>query len=242
MGVCRVSAAEKLARTVTGIDALDAAVEGGLPAHRITLVTGNMGSGKTTLALQFLAEGARLGEPGIFIALDQKPSHVAEAAARFKWPISTDPASPVLLLDGSPALALMRQRQHAIDARAVMSDLIPHLRARQAKRLVIDALPPLVPPELTESEEEEFLRDLVFALEDNIGCTTLIVTADGDPRASRVCAVASRLCTGVVDIRAREEGGQLRRYLLVKKMRATAADPSEREIAIGPSGIVPRGL
>lgn len=229
-------------RVPSGIDALDRAVEGGLPAHRITLVTGNAGGGKTTLALQFLAEGARLGEPGIFIALDDKPAHVAEAAARFKWPISSDPASPVLLLDGSPALTLMRQRQHAIDARAVMADLIPHLRARQARRLVIDALPALVPPELTESEEEEFLRDLVFALEDNLGCTTLIVTADEDPRAARISAVAARLVTGVADIRSREESGQLRRYLLVKKMRATAADPSEREIAIGPSGIVPRAF
>ena len=237
-----MSAADRIARVATGIDALDAAVEGGLPEHRIALITGNPGSGKTTLALQFLAEGARLGEPGIFIALDHKPSHIAEAAARFKWPISTDPASPVLLLDGSPALTLMRQRQHAIDARAVMADLVPHLRSRQAKRLAIDTLPALVPPELTESEEEEFLRDLIFALEDNAGCTTLLVTADGDARAARISGVASRLCTGVVDIRAREERGRLRRYLLVKKMRATAADTAEREIAIGPSGIVPRSF
>ena len=227
-------------RLATGIDALDSAVEGGLPAHRVTLVTGDTGSGKTTLGLQYLAEGARQGEAGIFIALDQKPSHVAQAAARFKWPVSTDPASPVLLLDGSPALTLMRQRQHAIDARAVMADLIPHLRARRAQRLVLDALPALVPPELTESEEEEFLRDLFFALEDNLGCTTLAVASDGDPRAARISHVASRLCTGVLDVRVREEEGRLRRYLLVRKMRATAADPVEREIAIGPSGIVPR--
>jgi KaiC/GvpD/RAD55 family RecA-like ATPase len=230
------------ARVASGIDALDAAIEGGLPAHCAALVTGDVGSGKTTLGLQFLAEGARLGEPGIFIALDQKPGHVAEMAARFKWPISTDPGSPVLLLDGSPALTLMRQRQHAIDARAVMSDLIPHLRSRQARRLVIDGLSALVPPELTESEEEEFFRDLVFSLEDNLGCTTLILSADSDARAARISGVAARLCSGVVDIRAREDRGRLRRFLLVKKMRATAADPAEREFAIGPSGIVPRGF
>ncbi len=230
------------ARVATGIDALDAAVEGGIPEHRVTLITGDVGAGKTTLAMQFLAEGARLGQPGIFIAIDQKPQHVVQAAARFKWPIGTDPASPVLVLDGSPALSLMRQRQHAIDARAVMADLIPHLRAHKAQRLVIDALPALVPPELTESEEEEFFRDLVFALEDNLACTTLVVTCDVDPRASRISGVAARLSTGVVDLRAREEGGRLRRYLMVRKMRATASDPVEREIAIGPTGVVPRQL
>lgn len=232
----------ELPRLASGIDALDAAIEGGLPARRVTLVTGDVGAGKTTLALQFLAEGTRLGEPGIFIALDQKPSHVAEAAARFHWPIGMSHDSPVMLLDGSPALTLMRQRQHAIDARAVMADLIPHIRARHAARLVIDALPALLPPELTESEEEEFYRDLVFALEDNLSCTTLIVTGDGDPRAARISAVAARLSTGVVELRARETDGELRRYILVRKMRATASDPMEREIAIGPSGIVPRGV
>jgi circadian clock protein KaiC len=230
------------ARIPSGIDALDAAIEGGLPAYSVVLVSGDIGAGKTTLALQYLAEGARLGEPGIFIAVDQKPAHVAEIAARFKWPISANPASPVLLLDGSPALTLMRQRQHAIDARAVMADLLPHLRAHKARRLVIDALPALVPPELTESEEEEFFRDLVFALEDNLQCTTLIVAADGDARAARISGVAARLSSGVIDIRARERKGTLRRYLLVRKMRATAADPSERAFAIGPSGIVPRGF
>lgn len=228
------------ARMPTGVAALDQSIEGGLPAGRATLVTGDVGAGKTTLALQFLATGAARGEPGVFIAVDQKPSHVAEAAARFGWEIGADPASPVLLLDGSPALSLMRQPQHAIDARAVMADLIPHLRARRAARLVLDALPALVPPELTDAGEETFIRDLIVALEDNLACTTLIVASDGDARAARISATVSRLATGVIDLRAREAGGMLRRYLLVRKMRATAADPAEREFEIGAGGVVLR--
>lgn len=225
-------------RVASGVDMLDAAVEGGLPSRRVTLVSGGPGTGKTTLALQFLAEGARRHEAGIFIALDQKPSHVAEAAARFGWPIGTEPSSQALILDGSPALSLMRQRQHLIDARAVMADLMPHITTRQAARLVIDSLPALVPPELTHAEEEEFLRDLVFALEDNVPCTTIAVTADGDARAARVSAVASRLVTGVVDLRLREVQGTMRRYFLVRKMRATATDPAEHAFEIGAAGVV----
>lgn len=225
-------------RVSTGVSALDAALEGGLPPLRATLVTGDSGAGKTTLALQFLETGARAGEPGLFVALDQKPAHVREAAARFGWVAGADDI--VTVLDGSPAMALMRQGregQSPIDARAVMSDLVPHLRSLGVGRLVIDALPALVPPGLSESAETAFLRDLVFALEDNAGCTTLLVAADGDPRASRISAVTARLVTGVIDLRAREEAGRLRRFVLVRKMRATAADPVEREFAIGASGV-----
>ena len=221
-----------------GVDLLDSAIEGGLPPQRATLLTGDTGAGKTTLALQYLAQGIVGGEPGILIALDQKPAHVAEAAARFGWAVGDPAALSIAVLDGSPAMSLMRQRMRAVDARAVMSDLIPHLRALKAERLVIDSLPALVPPELSESEEVDFLRDLVFALEDNIACTTLLVGGDGDPRAARISAVAARLVTGVIDVRLREEAGALRRYLLVRKMRATIVDGVEQAFEIGSAGVV----
>ena len=224
-------------RVSTGVAALDRALGGGLPALRATLVTGNAGAGKTTLALQFLNDGISRGEAGIFIALDQKPSHVVEAAAAFGWP-STGTPHALTVLDGSPAMTLMRQGQHALEAREVMSDLLPHIRAREAKRLVIDALPALVPPNLADAAEIGFLRDLVFALEDNVGCTTLLVGCDSDPRAARISAAASRLATGVIDVRVREEDGRLLRHVLVRKMRAMATDPVEQAFEIGPAGVV----
>ena len=46
----------------TGVEGLDEVLRGGLVANRLYLVEGTPGSGKTTLALQFLLAGARLGE------------------------------------------------------------------------------------------------------------------------------------------------------------------------------------
>ena len=49
-------------RIRTGIDGLDDILSGGLPSHRVFLLTGEPGTGKTTLAMQYLREGVRNGE------------------------------------------------------------------------------------------------------------------------------------------------------------------------------------
>lgn len=233
-----MSEASSAVRVPSGISALDSALEGGLPSGRVSLITGDVGAGKTTFALQFLAEGVRVGEPGIFIALDQKPEHLAQTAAQFGWSVDRDDEPSIMLLDGSPALALIRNQRTTLDARAVISDLTPHLRARGARRLVIDAIPSLVPPGFSEWEEEEFLRSLVFALEDNLGCTSLWIASGEDPRSARVGAVAARLVSGVIDLRVRESGGRLHRHVLVRKMRGVNVDAVERPYEFGPEGLV----
>ena len=63
----------KLERVSTGIKGLDDVLRGGLPKSRTILVVGSPGSGKTTFAIQFLVGGAKAGETGLYISLDEKP-------------------------------------------------------------------------------------------------------------------------------------------------------------------------
>ncbi len=65
----------------TGNDGLDAILGGGLPARRVYLLEGEPGSGKTTLALQFLKEGVRLGEPVLYITLSETREELEIVAA-----------------------------------------------------------------------------------------------------------------------------------------------------------------
>jgi circadian clock protein KaiC len=72
-------------RITTGIAGLDNILRGGLPAHRFYVVEGNPGAGKTTLTLQFLMEGARLGERCLYIALSATAAELREVAASHGW-------------------------------------------------------------------------------------------------------------------------------------------------------------
>jgi circadian clock protein KaiC len=59
-------------RLKTGIEGLDSIIQGGLPKESITLVSGPPGGGKSIFCFQFLYEGIKNGEKGLFLTLDKK--------------------------------------------------------------------------------------------------------------------------------------------------------------------------
>jgi circadian clock protein KaiC len=69
----------------TGVKGLDDILNGGLTQHRLHLVEGDPGAGKTTLAIQFLLEGRRLGERGLYITLSETEQELREGAQSHGW-------------------------------------------------------------------------------------------------------------------------------------------------------------
>ncbi|MFN2415588.1 MAG: ATPase domain-containing protein [Pyrinomonadaceae bacterium] len=72
-------------RLATGSAGLDLVLHGGFPANRLYLVEGDPGTGKTTLALQFLLEGARLGEPVLYVTLSETKEELTDVARSHGW-------------------------------------------------------------------------------------------------------------------------------------------------------------
>ena len=69
----------------TGVPGLDGILGVGLPRNRLYLLDGEPGTGKTTLALQFLLEGARQGERGLYVTLSETKDELSDVAASHNW-------------------------------------------------------------------------------------------------------------------------------------------------------------
>src|ERR1700761_1074940 len=69
----------------TGVLGLDDILAGGLAKGRVFLLEGSPGTGKTTIALRFLMEGAKEGEKGLYVTLSETATELHAAAASHGW-------------------------------------------------------------------------------------------------------------------------------------------------------------
>jgi circadian clock protein KaiC len=72
-------------RASTGVEGLDYILGGGLPRHRMYLIEGDPGAGKTTLAMQFLLNGAHQGESGVYATLSETEEELRDVARSHGW-------------------------------------------------------------------------------------------------------------------------------------------------------------
>ena len=72
-------------RAKTGILGLDQILNGGLPRNHIYLIDGKPGTGKTTMALQFLLEGVQIGEKGLYVTLSETREELEQVAGSHGW-------------------------------------------------------------------------------------------------------------------------------------------------------------
>src|SRR6188474_1040251 len=80
---------ELLPRASTGVEGLDDILGGGLARNRLHLIEGSPGTGKTTVALQFLLTGAEQGDTGLYVTLAETRQELRDGAASHGWSIDS---------------------------------------------------------------------------------------------------------------------------------------------------------
>src|SRR5690242_1070105 len=75
-------------KAALGVPGLDDITAGGLARGRLFLLEGSPGTGKTTIATQFLIDGAARGERGLYITLSETEEELREGAASHGWDLA----------------------------------------------------------------------------------------------------------------------------------------------------------
>jgi circadian clock protein KaiC len=129
-------------RLTTGIEGLDNILEGGLPSGHLYLIEGDPGTGKTTLAMQFLLTGASEGESVLYVTLSESESELRAVARSHGW--SLDQVQIFELLPDEETLRPEGQYTVFHPAEVELGDttraIVSKVEEVNPKRVVIDSL------------------------------------------------------------------------------------------------------
>ena len=135
------NATARMART--GVSGLDDIMGGGLSAGHVFLLEGSPGTGKTTIALRFLLEGALAGERGLYITLSETESELRAGAASHGWEIGDDfeiyeLAPPEDLLDPDHQQSLLYSSDLELGETTRL--ILDAIERNRPQRVVLDSL------------------------------------------------------------------------------------------------------
>ena len=227
----------QIERVATGIVGLDRLIEGGFPKGRSILVTGEPGTGKAIFALQFLYEGLKRGEKGVWVTADEEPMDVIEQAGSLGWdfePLIRNKELAILnagsYLSSLPGAGAERR----IDLHKAVGDLAGFVKQIGAQRLVFDPVGPFVLSHDSATRIQDQARQLIQLLRSSAPTTTNLLTSYAVPRAGErsMHGVEEYLVAGAIVLEMIWKDGALGRSLIVEKMRYTDVKPKQLEFDI----------
>jgi circadian clock protein KaiC len=221
----------------TGIEGLDDVLQGGLPSNRLYLLEGRPGSGKTTLALQFLLAGVAAGESCIYVTLSETLEELRATADGHGW--SLDGITVVELVPSEESLTPDSRytmfHPSEVELGETTRRVLEQTEALKPKRLVFDSMSEL---RLLAQNSLRYRRQVLalkqfFARQD---CTVVLVD---DRSANAGDTDLFSLAHGVISIERNTSAyGTPQRQIQISKMRGRAFRDGRHDMRIATGGIV----
>ncbi|MEO8429790.1 MAG: ATPase domain-containing protein, partial [Verrucomicrobiota bacterium] len=197
------------------------------------LVSGPSGTGKSALATQFLAEGLRNGEPGIAAIFEERPAGYMARARSLGLDLDTPQKKGML------EMLYLRPLDLSVDE--AMQATLDAVKRINAKRLVIDSLVGFemaLAPGFREDFRESLYRMIAALTGAGVTILTTVEIEDTFTSMSFSHYTISFLTDDIIRMRYVEIDGQLRKVIVVVKMRGGNHSKDIREYVITDEGVI----
>ncbi len=223
-------------RARTGIAGLDEVLQGGLTRHQVHLIQGEPGAGKTTLAMQFLLEGAKDRERGLYVSLSESEEDLRANARSHGWSLDSIHVSEVRLANEHlvPDSRYTMFHPSDIELRETIQKVLEDVDRLQPARVVIDSLDELrlLTPELLRHRRQVLALKQFFAAR-----RTTVLFLDESAKGPGEPQLQS-LVHGVIALDVLPASpGSPRRRLRVVKMRGRSVQGGDHDFRIVTGGL-----
>ena len=230
------SPVEKLPTRIPGLDRI---AEGGLPLYRATLVAGTAGSAKTVLAAQWLVEGIRAGEAGVFVTFEDAVADLRRNLQSFGWPIAQwEDEGMWTFVDAAPDPEMHATVVGDYDLSALLARLTHAVRRSGARRVSLDSLNALY----EQLKHTTVLRGELFRITralKELG-TTVVFTGERTAEYGAISrhALEEFVADNVIILRNHMVDERRRRTVELLKMRGAPHQRGEFPFTVTDRGIV----
>ncbi len=228
-------------RVKTGIPGMDVILNGGIPKRNVVLLSGGPGTGKTIFGQQFIYYGLRHGEPGMYVALEEHPVQLRINMSQFGWDVRKyEEQGLFAMVDAftSGRGEAAKRERYVIQDTEDLGELISIIRQAindiGAQRAVVDSVSTLY---LTKPS---VARNIVMQLKrvlSGLGVTSILVSQVSVSERGFGGPGVEHAADGIIRLDLDEIDGELKRSLIVWKMRGTAHSMRRHPFEITSKGI-----